>query len=144
MIKSLVSTTFFVLLAGCATHESRPMPWAESAKDSKESKEGSSKSTTKTSSTSTTTTVKSSIVVGQKELQTLEKMDRALEAFVLKNETKNFTSLCKDTRFDCYVGDALYPKTKKKATRKVPPYASGSKMGLQGEQRIQARYDFYP
>ena len=141
MIRILVMTATAALFVGCATHESRPMPWAETAKDSSEAP---AKTTIKTSSTSSTTTVKSSIVVDQKDIQTLEKMDKALEAFVLKNEPKGFTTLCKDKRFDCYVGDALYPKSKKKTTRKVPPYASGSKMGLQGEQRVQARYDFYP
>lgn len=124
------------LFSACATHESRPMPWADTAKDSK--------TTSKTTSTSSMTTVKTSINVGPKDLQTLEKMDKALEGFVLRNETKIFTSLCKEKRFDCYVGEVLYPKTKKKVARKVPPYASGSKMGLQGENRIQARYDFFP
>lgn len=87
---------------------------------------------------------KTSIVVDQEDLQALEKMDRALEAFVLKNETSGFKTLCRDQRFDCFVDDVLYPTSKKKTVRKVPPYASGSKMGLRGEKRVQARYDFYP
>lgn len=143
-MKILLVGAVAAALSACVTHESRPMPWADTVKDGKESSVSPSKTTSKTTSTSSMTTVKTSIVVGPKDLQTLEKMDKALEGFVLRNETKIFTSLCKEKRFDCYVGDVLYPKTKTKVTRKVPPYASGSKMGLQGENRIQARYDFYP
>lgn len=84
------------------------------------------------------------IVVNTKDLQILEKMNKAVEAYVLKNETKSFIKLCKDKRFDCFVDDKDYPQNKKKISRSVPPYASGSKMGLQGEIRIQVRYDFYP
>lgn len=138
MMKTLLITAVAAMLSACATHESRPMPWSETAKESP-------KASAKTTSTSsTTTTVKTSITVGAKELQMLEKMDKALEGFVLRNETKAFTSLCKEKRFDCFVSDVLYPKNKSKIKRKVPPYASGSKMGLQGENRVQARYDFYP
>ncbi|KYG61644.1 hypothetical protein AZI86_18265 [Bdellovibrio bacteriovorus] len=144
MMKFLLIGMVSLVIGACATHESRPMPWADVAKDGKETSVSPSKTTSKTTSTSSMTTVKTSISVGPNDLRTLEKMDKALEGFVLRNETKIFTSLCKEKRFDCYVGDVLYPKTKKKVSRKVPPYASGSKMGLQGENRIQARYDFYP
>jgi hypothetical protein len=85
-----------------------------------------------------------SVVVGDKELALLDNMTKAVEDYVLKNEKKKFTSLCKEKRFDCFVDEKLFPGGKKKVTRTVPPYASGSKMGLQGEKRIQVRYDFYP
>lgn len=85
-----------------------------------------------------------SIVVDTKDLQTLEKMNKAIEDYVLRKQTKSFTSLCKDKRFDCFVGEKLFPHGKKKISRTVPPYASGSKMGLQGEERVHVKYDFYP
>lgn len=85
-----------------------------------------------------------SVVVDTEDLVALEKMNKAVEAYVLKNEPKSFRSLCKDMRFDCYVNDEVVPPGRKKSVRKVPPYASGSKMGLQGETRIHLRYDFYP
>ncbi len=79
-----------------------------------------------------------------KDLQTLEKMDKAIEAFVLKNDPKAFTKLCKEKRFDCQVDGKMFPAGKKKTSRTVPPYASGSKMGLRGEVRVHVKYDFYP
>lgn len=86
----------------------------------------------------------SGIVVGPKELQLLDKMNKAVESYVLKNEKAQFNKLCKDKRFDCFVDEKMYPTKKKKISRAVPPYASGSKMGLQGEQRVHVKYDFYP
>jgi hypothetical protein len=85
-----------------------------------------------------------SVVVGPEDLQVMEKMNKAVEAYVLKNEKKSFKSLCKDKRFDCYVDEKVFPAGRKKTVRTVPPYASGSKMGLQGETRVHVRYDFYP
>ncbi|WP_415062922.1 hypothetical protein [Bdellovibrio sp.] len=85
-----------------------------------------------------------SIVVSPKDLQKHDKMTKALEAYILKGDKTSFAALCKDSHFDCFVDNKAYPKNKKKQTRKVPPYASGSKMGLQGENRIHVRYDFYP
>lgn len=86
----------------------------------------------------------SGIVVDAKDLQVLEKMNKAVEVFVLKNEKSEFMNLCKDMRFDCFVDEKSFPNRKKKILRKVPPYASGSKMGLQGETRVHVKYDFYP
>ncbi len=86
----------------------------------------------------------SSIVVSPKDLQMHDKMTKALEAYVLKGDKNSFASLCKNSHFDCFVDNKAYPKNKKKQIRKVPPYASGSKMGLQGENRVHVRYDFYP
>lgn len=86
----------------------------------------------------------SGIVVDNKDLVILEKMVKAVETYVLKNDKRSFSALCKDKRFDCYVNDKFYPAGKKKTSRNVPPYALGSKMGLQGETRVQIRYEFYP
>ena len=84
------------------------------------------------------------IVVDNKDLQALDSMTKAVEAYVIKGEKKSFANLCNDKRFDCSVDDVSYPKGKKKVLRTVPPYATGTKMGLQGERRIQVKYDFYP
>lgn len=85
-----------------------------------------------------------SVVVDSDDLLVMEKMNKAVEAYVLKNEKKSFKALCKDKRFDCYVDEKIFPAARKKVVRTVPPYASGSKMGLQGETRVHVRYDFYP
>lgn len=90
------------------------------------------------------TTKTASVVVDVKDLQVLEKMNKAIEAYVLKKQKKEFMALCKDSRFDCFMDEKPFPKLKKKITRTLPPYASGSKMGLQGETRVHVRYDFYP
>jgi uncharacterized protein YcfL len=148
-MKFLAALLALVLFAGCASMKhnssSNDDDGGELLMDG-EKPAGSVKrsSTVKSSTTTTSTTTKTSIVVDQKDLATLEKMNKALEAYVLKNKEVAFKSLCQDKRFDCFVDETLYPKGKKKATRSTPPYASGSKMGLNGEKRIQARYDFYP
>lgn len=84
------------------------------------------------------------IVVDSKDVKTLEKMNKAVETYVIKKDSKSFAKLCKDRRFDCFVDDKAFPSGKKATPRTVPPYASGSKMGLHGEHRVQVRYDFYP
>lgn len=84
------------------------------------------------------------IVVDSKDLQALDKMTKAMEAYVIKGEKKSFTKLCNDKRFDCSVDEVAFPKGKKKISRTVPPYATGTKMGLQGEKRVHVKYDFYP
>ena len=84
------------------------------------------------------------IVVDNKDLQALDKMTKAVEAYVIKGDKKSFSKLCTDKRFDCSVDEVAFPKGKKKITRLVPPYATGTKMGLQGEKRIHVKYDFYP
>ncbi|WP_374078862.1 hypothetical protein [Bdellovibrio bacteriovorus] len=127
-MKKNLSVVFVVLmLAACATKpKSNDAGWD----DFKNSK--SATSAKKSEKASAEPAKPSSIVVDSKDLQSLEKMTKAIEAYVLKGEKKQFTSLCKDKRFDCFVDDKTYPKSKKKIARKVPPYASGSKMGLQG------------
>ncbi len=84
------------------------------------------------------------IVVDPQELVLLERMQKAVEVYVHRGEKKEFSTLCKDKRFDCFLNEKPLPAKKKKVVRSVPPYASGSKMGLQGEERIHLRYDFFP
>ncbi|WP_374035228.1 hypothetical protein ACES2I_05440 [Bdellovibrio bacteriovorus] len=86
----------------------------------------------------------SGIVVDPQDLALLDRMTKAVELYVHKGNRKEFNTLCKDKRFDCFVNDKYHPPKKKKTARGIPPYASGSKMGLQGEERIQLRYEFYP
>lgn len=87
---------------------------------------------------------KAAIVVDTKDLESLNKMNKAVEDYVLKSDPKAFADICQQKTFDCFVGGKSFPASKKKIKRKVPPYASGSKMGLQGEERVQIKYDFYP
>ncbi|WP_413584821.1 hypothetical protein [Bdellovibrio sp. HCB274] len=84
------------------------------------------------------------IVVQQSDVDLGDKMARAMDAYVFNNEADDFTNLCKDERFDCFVDDKRFPKERKRIKRKVPPFLSGSKMGLQDEKRIRIKYDFYP
>lgn len=84
------------------------------------------------------------IVVDAKDMALLDKMSKAVEAYVFKNDKKEFKTLCQDKHFDCFVSEKPFPKGKKKINRTVPPYASGAKMGLHGEERVQVKYDFYP
>lgn len=86
----------------------------------------------------------SGIVVDPQDLAVLERMQKAVESYVHRGEKKQFNALCKDRRFDCFLNDKPFPAKKKKVPRAAPPYASGSKMGLQGEERIQLRYEFFP
>ena len=86
----------------------------------------------------------SSIQVGAEDLAIANRMMTAMDDYVFKNQKMDFTKLCKDKRFDCQVNDKKYPAGRKTVKRKVPPYMSGSKMGLQAEERVQVRYDFYP
>ncbi|MNL17840.1 hypothetical protein D3C87_1389590 [compost metagenome] len=86
----------------------------------------------------------STIQVGAEDLAIANRMMTAMDDYVFKNQKMDFTKLCKDKRFDCQVNDKRYPAGRKTVKRKVPPYMSGSKMGLQAEERVQVRYDFYP
>ncbi|WP_081110920.1 hypothetical protein [Bdellovibrio bacteriovorus] len=140
-MKKFLVLTALVFVCGCATQKKETANWDEftdlkssSTKKSKKSDKSSSEPTAKPSA----------IVVDGADVQTLEKMTKAVEAYVLKNQKDDLTKLCKDKRFDCFVDGKVYPKGKKSVKRTVPPYASGSKMGLQGETRVQVKYDFYP
>ena len=87
---------------------------------------------------------KAAIVVEQADIDAADRMTKAVDAFVFNNQPEEFTALCKEERFDCFVDNKRYPKDKKRVKRSVPPFLSGSKMGLQDEKRVQIKYDFYP
>ncbi|MNK07479.1 hypothetical protein D3C87_253940 [compost metagenome] len=84
------------------------------------------------------------IVVDKEDVQLADKMTKAVDKFVFKDEEKDFETLCRGTRFDCWVDEKPYPKGKKAIARTIPPFLSGSKMGLRGDKRIQVRFTFYP
>lgn len=85
-----------------------------------------------------------SIVVDTDDMELANKMTKAVDNYVFKDEEEEFKALCEGPRFDCWVNEATYPKGKKKIARTVPPFLSGSKMGLRGDERIQVRFTFYP
>lgn len=78
------------------------------------------------------------------ETKTLEKMNTAMEDYVFRRDSKALTQYCQDLRFDCFVDNKAFPDKRKKQTRKNAPLATGSKFGLQGEDRVQVRYEFFP
>lgn len=84
------------------------------------------------------------IVVDDADVELANRMTVAMDAFVFKNERADFAKLCKDKRFDCLVDDKVFPEGKKKTKRKVPPFMSGAKNGIQGDHRVYVKYDFYP
>ncbi|WP_374029900.1 hypothetical protein [Bdellovibrio bacteriovorus] len=142
-MKKLFLVSVLVFISACATQPKDELSFDEVQQKSTSS--GATKRSSRAESAPSEAPAKAgSIVVDAGDVAVLEKMNKAVESYVLKNEKKNFTRLCKDKRFDCTVDDKIYPKGKKKVARTVPPYASGSKMGLQGEKRVQVKYDFYP
>ena len=84
------------------------------------------------------------IVVDDKDLNVLEQMNKSVEDYIVKKDKIGFQKLCRNKHFDCWINNKPFPPRKKKIPRKVPPYASGSKMGLHGEERVHIRYEFYP
>ncbi len=131
-------------LVSCATKKTQDLDWKDAPKDKKAA--ASSATTTKKKEVTSTLAkeVERSVVVGPQELALLENMNKAVELYVVKKQPQEFTKLCKDKRFDCFVDEKSFPTKKKKVARGLPPYASGSKMGLQGENRVQIRYEFFP
>lgn len=130
------------LLVSCATKKTQDLDWKDAPKKEKTTVTTSSKKKETTSTLAKE--VERAVVVGPLELAVLENMNKAVELYVVKKQPQEFTRLCKDKRFDCFVDEKTFPTKKKKAARGLPPYASGSKMGLQGEQRVQIRYEFFP
>ena len=104
-------------------------------------KSGNSKTASKAAKTEK---VEAGIVVDNTDVELANRMTVAMDAFVFKNERTEFTKLCKDKRFDCLVDDKVFPAGKKKTKRKVPPFMSGAKNGIQGDTRVYVKYDFYP
>ncbi|MNL29377.1 hypothetical protein D3C87_1510580 [compost metagenome] len=84
------------------------------------------------------------IVVDKDDVELADKMTKAVDKFVFKDDEQEFKTLCGNTRFDCWVDEKPYPNGKKKVARTIPPFLSGSKMGLRGDKRVQVRYTFYP
>lgn len=84
------------------------------------------------------------IVVDKEDVELANKMTKAVDNFVFKDEEQEFKALCGNPRFDCWVDEKPYPQGKKKISRTIPPFLSGSKMGLRGDKRVQVRFTFYP
>lgn len=84
------------------------------------------------------------IVVDNSDIELTNRMLKAVDNYVFKGDAKEFTDLCTDTRFDCVVNSKRFPASRKKIKRKVPPFVSGSKSGLQGNERVNVKYSFYP
>ena len=83
-------------------------------------------------------------VVSAKDTKTMEDINKAMEAYINRKDSKDLTKLCQDLRFDCYVDNKVFPAKRKKVKRSIPPFATGSKLGLHGEDRVQVRYEFFP
>lgn len=138
----LMAAGTVLMLSSCASFKKS---FCDCAQAPKESKSAATTEHAKSSAvTDKSSTKEAGIVVDSADVDMGNRMSRAVDAFVFKNQREEFTSLCKDERFDCYVNDKRYPKGRKKVKRKVPPFLSGSKMGLQGDERVRVRYNFYP
>lgn len=149
MKKVLIVSMLFLVLCACATRPAKESSFDDASPRVGKSAASSGKidrtSKPKTEAAPAVESARNAgIVVDPQDLAVLERMQKAVESYVHRGEKKQFNSLCKDKRFDCYVNEKPFPAKKKKVSRTVPPYASGSKMGLQGEERIQLRYEFFP
>lgn len=142
MKRILVLSAILLLLVSCATRKSKDLDFDDMPAEKKAS--SSTKKKSKAEASPDAGGVVPGVVVDPQDLAMLERMTKAVESYIYKGEKKEFTTLCKDKRFDCFVDEKASPARKKKISRPLPPYASGSKMGLQGEKRIQLRYEFYP
>lgn len=137
----LIALIAALLLSSCASMNKSS---STGSKESKSSNTGSVDHSAKSSTDKAAPAKESGIVVDNADIETGNRMAKAVDAYVFKNQKTEFTNLCKDARFDCFVNDKRFPKGRKKIKRNVPPFLSGSKMGLQGENRIRVKYDFYP
>lgn len=137
MKKIFLASIAILLLSSCASFKKYFCDCNQSS--NKENKSSTAEHTPKTSSNK-----EAGIVVDSADIEMGNRMSRAIDAYVFKNEKEDFTTLCNDNHFDCYLNEKRFPKDRKKIKRKVPPFTSGSKMGLQGETRIRLKYDFYP
>ncbi len=137
----LLALTTALLLSSCASMNKSSVGGRESKSSNTT---GAVDHSVKSSSEKTAPAKESGIVVDNADIDMGNRMAKAVDAYVFKNQKAEFTSLCKDVRFDCFVNDKRFPQGRKKIKRKVPPFLSGSKMGLQGENRIRVKYDFYP
>ncbi len=159
----LVLATLSLVLSSCATIKKSICDCQDAKKEahlantttgpSASSSNGSGKTTYTTDKTSTKPVKlvkrkkaagQDSIVVDGDDMELANKMTKAVDNYVFKDEEEEFKALCDGPRFDCWVNEMPYPKGKKKIARTVPPFLSGSKMGLRGEERVQVRFTFYP
>lgn len=90
------------------------------------------------------TPTQESIIVDDADIELSNKMTTAVDAYVFKDDQDEFKKLCSESRFDCWVNEKKFPAGKKTIARTVPPFLTGSKMGLRGDERIQVRFNFYP
>lgn len=140
------------LLNACATVDETPLTLDDepstsapkTASKTTSTKSASTKSSDKADKAGKTEKAEAGILVDNADVELANRMTVAMDAFVFKNERTEFTKLCKDKRFDCIVDEKAFPVGKKKAKRKVPPFMSGSKNGIQGDTRVYVKYDFYP
>lgn len=82
--------------------------------------------------------------VSAADIEMINKMIKAVDDYVFRQQKEEFTVLCKDNRFDCRVNEKRFPANKKKVKRLISPFVSGSKTGLQNAVRVTVRYSFYP
>lgn len=138
------------LLNGCATVDETPLTLdnepTTAAPKIENKKTGGGKTTNSKSADKSGKQDKAEagIVVDNTDVELANRMTVAMDAFVFKNERTEFTKLCKDKRFDCVVDEKVFPAGKKKTKRKVPPFMSGAKNGIQRDTRVYVKYDFYP
>ena len=90
------------------------------------------------------TPTQESIVVDDADIELSNKMTAAVDTYVFKDDPEEFKKLCSESRFDCWVNEKKFPAGKKSIARTIPPFLTGSKMGLRGDERIQVRFNFYP
>lgn len=141
LIKKLFLLLSLVFLVSCAS-------WNQKCDCSKEFRE------TKNSTSSTGVSGVSVVppapkmeeekTVSGADIEVINKMIKAVDDYVFRQQKDEFTALCKDARFDCRVNEKRFPAGKSKVKRKISPFVSGSKTGLQDSVRITVRYSFYP
>lgn len=144
MIKILVVISATLLLSSCASLKRSFCDCAPGGSSKETKNSSSSEHSNKSVSDKSTPAKDAGIVVDSADIEMGNRMSKAVDAYVFKSQKDEFTNLCKDERIDCFINDKRFPKGRKKIKRKVPPFLSGSKMGLQGETRIRVKYDFYP
>lgn len=127
-MKKLILISGFLLLNSCAAIQKRICDCAGESHASAVKVEKSAKP----------------VRVNPADFELTAKMQAAMDDYVFKDEKTEFMALCADPRFDCTLNDKRFPKEKKKIRRKIPPFMSGSKMGVVNNERILLKYNFYP
>ena len=158
----LLLLPFFLLTTSCASLKKAicdcEAPKAKTVAPTKERKPyvlkglAPKKEVTEASSTKSTAKKKKAvapsveaIAVNPDDLKIIDQMTTAMDDYVYRGEEQSFIDLCKDSRFHCYLNDKKFPQERKFKKRKVPPFMTGSKMGLRDDdERVRLRYEFYP